>query len=93
MRFLLPACGIYATFGALHRNNGAFMAKAAIVELRDASLLPAADSARNAMLKVVDFMYGSPDRVKITMAFAFALLIMGLSMTQQVAHGLAACPV
>ncbi|MCE2926874.1 MAG: hypothetical protein LW823_04425 [Rickettsiales bacterium] len=69
------------------------MSKTAIIDLRDASLVPALDSARNAALKLVDFMYGNPDRVKITMAFAFALLLMGLSVAQQGAHHMAACPI
>ena len=69
------------------------MSKAAILDLRDASLVPALQSARSSALKLLDFMYGNPDRVKITMAFAFALLFMGLSMAQQGAHNLAACPI
>ncbi|MDX2113537.1 MAG: hypothetical protein SFW63_07395 [Alphaproteobacteria bacterium] len=68
------------------------MSKAAVFDLRDDALVPAIMSARNSAGKLLDLMYGNPDRVKITMAFAFALLIMGMSMAQQAAHHFAACP-
>jgi hypothetical protein len=41
----------------------------------------AMESARNCGQWVVNFMYGTPDRVRITYAFACALLVLAYSIT------------
>ncbi len=66
---------------------------ATVMSLQEQSFAPAIRSFRHSGSKLLDFMYGTPDRVKLTMAFAFALLIMGMSIAQQATGALAACPV
>jgi hypothetical protein len=41
----------------------------------------ALESAKNCGLWLTNFMYGTPDRVRITYAFAFALLALAYSIT------------
>ncbi len=50
----------------------------------------AARSAKTAVLALVDFMYGTPDRTRLTCFFACALLLLGATMGDGTQH--AVCP-
>lgn len=52
----------------------------AIAAVRESSLVQAVNSAKNLFAKLIDLMYGSNDRVRITYSLALALLLLGYSM-------------
>ena len=49
----------------------------AIAVKRENAFSAAADSARNACLFMVEFMYGTPERTRVTMLFALGLAFLG----------------
>lgn len=57
-----------------------------VFALREQSLNPAVSSLKNSAAKLIEFMYGSEERVKLTYAFAFGLLILGVSMMPDTSH-------
>ena len=66
------------------------MSRARVISVHDQSFRPAFDSAKNLGEKLIDLMYGTEERVKLTYAMALALLILGISMQPALAP-LAVC--
>lgn len=62
----------------------------AIATIQTNPFKAAISSAKSCFALFVHFMYGSEDRVRITYAFALALLVLGYSMTAG-APSLSAC--
>ncbi|MDX1974939.1 MAG: hypothetical protein SFT92_04620 [Rickettsiales bacterium] len=47
-------------------------------------------SAHNSLLAIADFMYGTPERAKVTYMFAFSLLLLSMVISHE-ASALQAC--
>ena len=50
-------------------------------------------SLRNFSKFALDFMYGTPERSRFTLAFALITLALGMAMMPDAAQSLAVCPV
>ncbi len=61
------------------------------IAIRDESFKPAYDSARNFFASLVDLLYGTEERVKLTYAFAMALLVLGISLMPSDASSMGVC--
>ncbi|MFW0776784.1 MAG: hypothetical protein ACN2B6_03590 [Rickettsiales bacterium] len=66
------------------------MPRTKAIAIHDHAFKPAFDSAKNLGEKLIDLMYGTEERVKLTYAMALALLILGISMQPALAP-LAVC--
>lgn len=58
------------------------MAKAIAIAMPQESFFHAAlASIKNSAWLVLEFMYGTPERTRFTLAFAFALTVLGMAMS------------
>ena len=55
------------------------------------SVVPAIVSLHNATLKLVEWMYGTEERARMTCYFALVLLLLGISIAQSNPAMLAVC--
>lgn len=67
------------------------MFKAKALAIQNQSFGPAAKSAVNTIHKIIDFMYGTEERVKVTYVFSLALIVLGMFMNNSNASSLAVC--
>ncbi len=67
--------------------------RAIAISLTQHPLHAALRSAKNCFALAVDFMYGTPERARLTFWFAVALAALGCAMSVHDAHALAACAV
>ena len=63
----------------------------AIAAIHDNAITPAFSSAKNCLHFLADFMYGTPQRVCMTYAFAVGLAMLGYFLQSTDAHALAVC--
>lgn len=66
----------------------------AAVAIQENPFKAAVESAANFFHLVIDFMYGTPERTRITYMFAIGLGILGVAMsTGETVAALQACPI
>jgi hypothetical protein len=63
----------------------------AIAKVRVSAFRAALDSAKETFQLIADFMYGTPQRTRLTLAFAAALALLGCALGINDAHALPVC--
>jgi hypothetical protein len=64
-----------------------------VAVVREHPFQAAVDSLRNALELIVDFMYGTPERARITVTFACMLAVLGFILQATSDPVLTVCPI